>query len=304
MGFLIISDNKKQEVVSSDKIKVVTSFYPLYFFATEITKDRAIVSNVIPTGAGPHGYEPTARDITNIENSNLLILNGGDLEGWGENIKMNLKDKDTHIVIAGEGLMTIENKEESDEGHEENEEENGDHNYATDPHVWLSPILAIKMVGKIEAGLSLVDPNNSSFYKTNAEVLKNKLSLLDEDFKKGLSSCLSKDIVVSHSAFTYLAQAYNLNQISIAGLSPEEEPSPKDMIKIVEFAKINNVKYIFFESLASPKLSETIAREIGAKTLVLNPIGGLTIDEINEKKDYFSEMRNNLTNLKIALQCQ
>lgn len=295
----LLSFNKKEENNSS-KIKVVTSFYPLYFFTSEIVGDKADVSNLIPSGVEPHGYEPTARDMTLIESSNLLVLNGGGLEGWGENIQSNLNKDKTKVVVAGEGLTT---KIMEEEEHEEHAEE-GHHHDGIDPHIWLSPILAQQMVDKIEFGLSEIDPNNSSYYKSNAEVLKNKLSVLDEEFKKGLATCGSKDIITSHAAFAYLASAYGLNQIPIAGLSSEEEPSSKEMAEIVKFAKDNNVKYIFFESLISPKLSETIAKEIGAQTLLLNPIGGLTEDEINSGKDYFSEMRNNLANLRIALKCK
>jgi zinc transport system substrate-binding protein len=283
-----------------NKIKVVTSFYPLYFFTSQIAGDKAIVSNITPAGAEPHEYEPTARDIASIEDSNLLVLNGGGLEGWSENVQSNLNKDKTKIVVAGDGLTT---KTMEEEEHEELAEE-GHHHDGIDPHIWLSPVLAKQMVDKIESGLSLSDPNNSSYYKSNAETLKNKLSILDEEFKKGLVACGSKNIITSHSAFAYLASAYDLNQVSIAGLSTEEEPSSKEMSEIAKFAKDNNVKYIFFESLISPKLSETIAKEIGAKTLVLNPIEGLTEDEIKEGKDYFSEMRNNLTNLKTALECK
>jgi zinc transport system substrate-binding protein len=282
----------QKETNNSPKIKVVTSFYPLYFFASQIAGDKAIVSNITPAGAEPHEYEPTARDIASIEDSNLLVLNGGGLEGWSENVQSNLNKNKTKVVVAGDGLTTKKHLEEGQ-----------DHD-GIDPHIWLSPVLARQMVDKIESGLSISDPSNLSYYKSNAEILKNELSVLDEEFKKGLVTCGSKNIITSHSAFAYLASAYGLNQVSIAGLSTEEEPSSKEMSEISKFSKDNNVKYIFFESLISPKLSETIAKEIGAQTLVLNPIEGLTIDEINSGKDYFSEMRNNLVNLKIALQCR
>ncbi|MCX6753487.1 MAG: zinc ABC transporter substrate-binding protein [Candidatus Nomurabacteria bacterium] len=294
LGLLIIGSfslfgNKKNGIVSNNQIKVVASFYPLYFFTSQIAGDKAIVSNITPAGAEPHDYEPTARDIANVEDSNLLVLNGGGLESWSKNIVTNLKQNKTMVVTAGDGLTTKLLLEEGET--------------VTDPHIWLSPILAKQMIDKIENGLSTIDSVNSSYYKSNAQNLKIKLDLLDSEYKQGLTNCKSKDIITSHSAFGYLAQTYNLNQVSIAGLSPEEEPSSKQMADISKFAKDNNVKYIFFESLVSPKLSETIAKEIGAKTLVLNPIEGLTIDEINSGKDYFSEMRSNLVNLKIALQC-
>jgi len=302
IGFFFLYSSRKNEIVLNNKIKVVTSFYPLYFLTSEIALDKAIVSNIIPSGAGPHGYEPTPKDLATIEHSNLLVLNGGGLEGWGDNIKTNLKGKNIDIVIAGEGLITIENKEEH--GHEHEHEEDGHHHHGVDPHVWLSPVLAMQMVDKIESALSKIDQANASYYKANAQSLKDKLSVLDGEFRKGLSSCSTKNIIVSHSAFAYLAREYNLNQVSIAGLSPEEEPSTKEMTEIVKFAKNNNIKYIFFEKLVSPRLSLTIAKEVGAQTLVLNPIGGLTEDEIISGKDYFSEMRQNLANLKIALECR
>lgn len=282
-------NTKREKAISSDKIKVVTSFYPLYFFTSEIAGDKAIVLNITPSGAEPHEYEPTARDIANIENSNLLVLNGGGLEAWSKNIITNLKQDKTTVITTGEGLTTKQFVEKG--------------KTITDPHVWLSPVITRQIVDKIESGLSQIDPVNSLYYKKNADNLKIKLDTLNEEYKQGLTNCKSKDIITSHSSFAYLAEEYNLNQVSIAGLSPEEEPSSKQMADITKFSKDNNVKYIFFESLVSPKLSETIANEIGAKTLVLNPIEGLTIDDINSGKDYFSEMRNNLVNLKTALQC-
>jgi zinc transport system substrate-binding protein len=289
VGFLFLFNNKKEKVVSVSKVKVVTSFYPLYFLASQIGGDKVEVSNITPAGAEPHEYEPTARDMAGVENSNLLVLNGGGLESWGTSIENNLNNDKNKVVTASEGLMTNFIEEEGQK--------------KIDPHVWLSPILFKQMADKIENGLSEADPRNASYYKSNANSLKEQLSKLDEEFKKGLTSCMTNNIITSHSAFGYLAQSYNLKQVSITGLSTEEEPSSREMIEIVKFAKDNNVKYIFFESLVSPKLSETIAKEVGAKTLVLNPIEGLTEDEIKLGEDYFSVMKENLTNLKIALQC-
>ena len=122
-------------------------------------------------------------------------------------------------------------------------------------------------------------------------------------YRQGLSNCAEKNIITSHAAFGYLATTYGLNQVSISGLSPDAEPSPQQLADIVKFAKDSHVKYIFFESLVSPKLSQAIANEVGAQTLVLNPIEGLSDEELAQGKDYFSIMRNNLKNLQTALQC-
>jgi len=297
---LVLLNNTKKNKITNNKKQVVTSFYPLYFFTNEIAKDKINISNITPSGSEPHEYEPTPIDMTNIENSDLVILNGGGLESWGENIKINLNKSKTKIVSVGDNLFVKKN----DKNHEESEGGENHHHGGLDPHIWLSPILAIQIVDKIESELSQIDTENQEYYKSNAHILKEKLSKLDGEFKDGLKTCVNKNIITSHAAFYYLASTYGLNQISIAGLSQEEEPSSKEMTEIVKFAKSNNVKYIFFESLISPKLSLTIAREIGAKTLLLNPIEGLTIEEIKSGKDYFSEMNNNLINLKIALECK
>lgn len=290
-GYYALKNSKQASKDSqSAKFKVSTSFYPLYFFATEIGGDKADVSNIIPYGAEPHDYEPTAKDMAEMEKSDLIILNGGGLESWSEDIQKNINSEKTLIVSASEGLAT---KQMTEGGETE-----------TDPHVWLAPKLAEGMVDNIEQGFSSADPKNKDYYKSNADSLKSKLAALDESYRHSLSNCAKKNIVTSHDAFGYLAAAYGFEQVPIAGLSPDAEPSPKQLAGIAEFAMKNGVRYIFFESLASPKLSETIASEIGAKTLVLNPLEGLSKEESARGKNYLTVMQDNLINLKTALECQ
>lgn len=274
--------------LESQKIKVTTSFYPLYYFTSQIGEGRIDVQNITPAGAEPHDYEPTSQDIARIEDSKLLVLNG-EVEPWGDKIKDSLKDKPTKIIVAGDSLLNQKLVEEGEE--------------MLDPHVWLSPQLAKIEVEKIAEGLASVDPNNSSYYLENSAHLKTELDQLDQDFKKGLSNCKKREFVTSHAAFGYLAKAYDLTQIAISGLSPDEEPSPQQLANIAKLAKEQNIKYIFFEDLVSPKLSETVANEIGAQTLVLNPLEGLTDSDIKEGKNFFTEMRSNLDHLREALEC-
>lgn len=295
----ILVSNKDK--ISNDKPTIVTSFYPLYYFTNEIAGNKFNIVNITPSDTEPHEYEPTPKDITTIENSRLLILNGAELEPWGENVLKNINIKSKSIVVS-ENLANIEGEGHHHEDHDEAEGHEEEH--VLDPHIWLSPVLAQKIVDKIAESIINADPANSSYYKMNSETLKSKLSELDKQYKKGLAQCQSRNIITSHSAFGYMALAYDLKQVSIAGLSTEEEPSSKELAEVAEFAKKNNVKYIFFESLVSPKLSNTIANEVGAKTLVLNPIEGLTSDQIAQGKDYISEMYSNLANLKTALSCK
>ncbi len=290
--FLYFNFAKKNNGVSTEntKLKVVTSFYPLYFFASQIAQDKADVYNITPAGSEPHDYEPSTQDVARIEDSQLLILNGGKLEAWGDNIKNTLQGTNTTVITVGENLTARTVVE--------------DGQVITDPHVWLSLNLAKKEIGLITDGLIKQDPQDAPYYQANAKILVDKLDNLNSEYIIGLKNCAKKDIVTSHAAFGYLAADYGLNQVAIAGLSPDAEPTPKQLAEVTNFVKTNSIKYIFFESLVSPKLSETIASEVGAKTLVLNPIEGLSDEDIHNGKNYFTEMENNLINLKIALQCQ
>ncbi len=273
------------------KMEVVASFYPLAFFSGEIGGDQAAVTNITPAGAEPHDYEPTGADMARIVRSRLLILNGAGFEAWGTRVSGALNPVETTVVSVSDGIATVADIPEQGK-------------MMTDPHVWLSPLLAQKITDNILAGFIKVDPLHRADYETNAALLKTRLANLDRHYRDGLAACEQKNIVTSHAAFGYLAASYGLRQMSIAGMSPDAEPSVVDLARIAEFAKKNNIRTIFFETLASPKLSETIAREIGAQTLVLNPIEGLTGGEISRGVNYFTVMQDNLKNLQIALICK
>lgn len=291
MGFLVgLRMRETPQNHTSDNIQVAASFYSLSFFAREIGGARAEVTNITPAGAEPHDYEPTARDMIRIENSRLLIVNGGGFEAWGEDVRENIDPRRTLVVVAGEGLA---NQRMTENG--------GD---VIDPHVWLNPLLAQQMVGNVTQGFIRVDPRNAAYYEANANILNSRLDDLDRAYREGLRDCARQSIVTSHAAFGYLAAAYGFRQVAITGVSPDAEPSPRTLGEIAAFAQNNNIKYIFFERLVSPKLSETIAREVGARTLVLNPLEGLSAEELAEGKDYITEMQHNLANLQIALQCK
>lgn len=275
---------------ASDLLQITTSFYPLYFFASEIAGNKAVVYNITPSGAEPHDYDPTTQDIARIEDSRLLILNGGKLEVWGDKVKDSLKGTKTVVITVGDKFAN------------QTLTENG--KVTLDPHVWLDPALAKKEITMIAQSLSEIDPANASYFEINAKTLQSKIDALDEKFHAGLANCGKKDIITTHAAFGYLAREYGFNQISISGLSPDEEPSVQKLASLADFARKDNVKYIFFESLVSPKLAETVANEVGARTLVLNPIEGLTDAEAKAGSNYLIEMEKNLANLKIALECR
>ena len=182
------------------------------------------------------------------------------------------------------------------------EEEHGHDHGQFDPHVWLSPVNAKKEMENIKNAYVKADPENKDYYEKNYQTYTAEFDKLDQEYKDTLSALPNKSIVVSHEAFGYLCDAYGLTQMGIEGLSPDSEPDPARMAEIIDFVKANHVKVIFFEELVSPKVAETIAAETGAQTQVLNPLEGLSDEELKNGADYFSVMEDNLKQLKAALE--
>ncbi|MFD1990761.1 metal ABC transporter substrate-binding protein [Paenibacillus nicotianae] len=291
---------------SGEKLHIVTSFYPMQEFTSKVAGDLADVQVLVPAGTEPHDWEPTAQDIAKMTDADMLVYNGGGVESWIDQVKDTLGDSGPKLVDASNGIQLMASTEEEHEGeeagHEEEHatEEGHDHG-EFDPHVWLSPIQAQTEVRNIETALTALDPNHAADFKKNADAYIAELQKLDAEYKASLSNVKRKDFITQHAAFAYLAHDYGLTQVPIAGLSPEQEPSAEAMAKIVDFAKQNNVKTIFFETLVSSNVAKTIADEVGAKTAVLNPLEGLTSAETSAGENYISVMRTNLAALEKAL---
>ncbi len=276
-------------------VKIYTSFYPMYFLASEIAGDKASVVPMVPAGAEPHDWEPTPKMAVELSEADMLIYNGAGMEPWIDKILPNIDRGKTKIVDASEGIELLKSQE-----HIEEEEEGHVHGIY-DPHLWVSPFRLIQQSQNIYRALAEVDPENSEFYRKNKAELDSKLVKLDKDIREASKIFNNNVIVVSHEAFGYFANDYGFKQIAIRGVNPQEEPSPSKMAELVRECRDNKVKYVFFEKLTSPKLSETLAREVGAGTLVLNDAAGLSEEDIKSGKDYITVMYENLENLKKAL---
>ena len=313
---LLMSAGCAAPQVESGQLQVAATTYPLAFFAEQVGGSEAKVVQIIPPGVEAHNWEPSPRDIVTIEQSNVFVFNGAGLEPWGERVAESLEGKSTIVVETTEGLELIEASGEDDHGDDDNDEhgddnddEHGDDDNdehgdkGLDPHVWLSPTLAKLQVRHIANALAQADPNNRSRYERNAGNLEDRLEQLREQFHRGLAQCRTNRFITSHAAFGYLAGEFGLEQVSIAGLSPDARPNPARMAALSELVKEMGGKYIFFETLASPALSETLAQEVGAETLALNPLEGLTPKDVQAGSDYFSVMQENLANLRVALEC-
>ncbi|MDI6604241.1 MAG: zinc ABC transporter substrate-binding protein [Thermoanaerobacteraceae bacterium] len=266
----------------SSKPVVYASFYPIYDLTAKIAGDKAEVKTIIPQNVGPHGWEPTTKDIAEISKSNLVLYLGMGLDSWISKIK----DSGTNAAFfeVSNGVEPIKSGN------------------VVNPHIWLSPKSAQIIAKNIKDALQKTDAKNKDYYEKNYEALNGKLAELDKEYKNELSNTKQKTFIVFHSAFDYIARDYGLNEISLVGMSDEAEPSPARMSEVVNLIKKENIKYIFREEPGPTKPIEVISQETGAKILPLNTIGALTNEDIQKKADFISLMKENLDNLKKALE--
>lgn len=304
--------SSSQGKISEDQFNVVTSFYPIYEFTKAIGGDDVNVINLLPTGVEPHDWTPRSQDIVNTSKAGLFLYNGAGLEAWVPNFLKGLdKDSNVKAVEISEGINLIDSEEEDhahdgeehdDHAHESEHQDDGHNHGSIDPHTWVSPKSALVMAENIKNSLVEADPEHKTGYEERYNELKQKLEDLDAKFTEQLSNVTQKEIVVSHQAFGYLARDYGLTQHSIMGLSPDAEPTGQDIVKLAKLVKEEGIRYIFFEELVSDKLAKTLASEAGVETMVLNPVEGLTEDQLQNGDNYFTLMEKNLQNLVTALQ--
>lgn len=268
-----------------NRLLVVATVYPVYDFARQVGGDKVDVRLMVPPGAEPHDWEPTPQDLAALNQTKVFIYSGAGLETWVPRVLSGNVRKDAVVVEASKDVALYT----TPDGH-------------GDPHVWLDPVNAQTMVENIRDGLITADPAHKAYYEQNAAAYEKQLVGMDAAYKDALARVARRDFVTSHAAFGYLARRYGLNQIPIMGLAPDAEPTAETMANIVRLVREKNIKYIFFETLVSPKLSQTIAQETGASTLVLNPLEGLSAQDMSQGKNYLTVMHDNLVNLVRALQ--
>ncbi|MFV2102609.1 metal ABC transporter substrate-binding protein [Micromonospora sp. LOL_024] len=298
-----------------ERIDVVAGFYPLQFLAEQIGGDGVAVTNLARPGAEPHDLELNPSQVGQISEAQLVVFLDGFQPAVDEAIEQNAGDHAFDVAGVqplldaaagghdhdhdGEHADEDEHGHDEDEEHAEEEHAEGESD-AKDPHLWLDPTRLATVGDKLADRLGAVDPDRAGDYTQRAAALRTELEKLDTEFTEGLKTCERREIVVSHAAFGYLAQKYQLEQIGISGLTPEDEPSPQRLAAVAEEAREHKATTIFFETLVSPKVAETIAREVGAQTAVLDPIEGLSEENGG---DYLSVMRTNLQALRTALSC-
>jgi zinc transport system substrate-binding protein len=257
---------------SGGKASVVAAFYPLAYAAEQIGGSRVDVTNLTPPGAEPHDVELTPRGVGRIQTADVVLYLS---HGFQPAVEQAVGDATGKRVDALAGL--------------------GPDGSTADPHVWLDPVLFAHVVERIGGALGA---------PRRAAALARRLLALDRVYRTGLAHCRRREFVSSHAAFGYLALRYHLRQLTITGIDPSYDPSPRHLQSLIELVRREHVSTVFFEPLFSPRLAETVAHDAHAKAAVLDPIEGLTSSEQDRGFTYFTLMRQNLRELRTALGCR
>ena len=259
----------KPQAAPDGRLRVVAAFYPLQFVAERVGGDRVSVTNLTNAGAEPHDLELRPSQLAQLEDADLVVYLKGFQPAVDEAIGLARKER-VFDVASAEPLRD------------------------NDPHVWLDPVRLAGIARQVADRLAPADPAA----RQRADELIGELARLDTEFRHGLAECARKDVVTSHEAFGYLTARYGLTQVPVTGLNPDEDPGPQQVRDVARIARDRGVTTVFFESLVSPKLAETVAREVGARAAVLDPIEG-----VEGGDTYFTVMRADLAALRTALAC-
>ena len=274
-------------------LRIMTSIFPLAEFAKEIAADRGEVSLLLPPGAGIHTWQPRASDIVRLSSADIFIQVGAGLEPWIDGLLKSVSSSKLSVLRVADALP-LEEHAHSEEGKME-----------SDPHVWLDFGLDMKIADMIAARLAEMDPQGAAVFQAGAARLKAKLQNLDAAYIRGLGRCAGKDLIIGgHAAFGYLAKRYGLRALSLSGLSPDAEPRPSRVMEAVSWGRQHQIRAVFMEANASPKMAEMLARELRAEILVLHAGANLNKKEWESGLSFFDIMEQNLVNLKKGLACE
>lgn len=312
---IIIIMPKQDSGAQGNKLQVVATLFPQYDFAKEIGGDKVDVRLLLTPGTETHTYEPTPKDIININNSKVFIYTGKYMEPWAERIVKSVDSKKVRVLDASKNINLIKSEDDDDdeehdeeEKHEHNYEENHYHNeehhHEFDPHIWLNPQNAIVMINTITDEFCSIDAENESYYKKNAEELIAQINELDIEIQQTIDSSSKNKIAFGGTfAYAYFVNKYKLEYVTAYHSCGESaEPSVAKVKEVIDYMKSNDIKVVFYQEASSGKIADSIAAETGAQKLVFHTIHNATQSEINNGETYLSLMRKNLENLKIALQ--
>jgi zinc transport system substrate-binding protein len=267
------------------KIKIVTTVYPIMEFARAVAGGRGEASLLLPPGSEVHTWQPRAGDVLKLASCDLFIHIGLRLEPWVGDILRGLGRPRFRILELGRGLESEAQKTDTGrDGH--------------DPHIWLDFGMDLDLVDRIGDALAEIDPSGAALFAENARGYKAKIEDLDRLFRESLASCRQRTVILAgHAAFGRLLARYGFEQVSLYGLSPDAEPTPARMVEIVRLAKARNIRVVFSEVGEPAKLAAALCREIGARTLPLNPGHNPSLEDLGRGRGFIDIMKDNLKSL-------
>ena len=279
---------KKAPAQGETKIPVTVSFNAMKELTETIGGDKVAVKVMVPEGTEPHEFDPKAENLVHMKESKVFVYNGLGMEKWAEKaVKAAGSDK----LVVVEAAAKVKPIEITDE---EEREEHGDH----DPHAWLGLTTAVEEAEAIRDGLIKASPENKDYFNKNFENFAKEMKALQEKYRASFDKVERKEFVTGHAAFGYLCRDMGLYQESVEDVFASGEPSAKKMKELIDFCKEHKVKTIFTEDMVSPALSETLAREAGASTEVID-----TMEGESEKPDmtFLKRMEENLKKIEASL---
>lgn len=285
----------------SDKLRIVTTLFPAFDFARNIAADNAEVTLLLPPGVEPHSYEPTPKDMVEIQNCDIFICNGGESESWIEGILDSLDSSKFRTVRLIDNTSALLKEDESYEHEHEHEHEGDEVGY--DEHIWTSPAICVELCNAIEAAISSVDSGKAAQYRRNLESYTSKLKSLDLSFKEVVESGKRQEIIFGDRfPFKYFAQEYGLvYHAAFPGCSSQTEPSAATLARLINKTREDKIPAVFYIEMSNQAVANALANETGVKTLLFHSCHNLTKDEFYSGETYLSLMNKNLENLKTAL---
>lgn len=318
--FLLFATSCKK-TPERDRLRIVATVFPLAEFAENIVGPHGEVRLLLPPGAEAHSWKPRPSDMLGLARTDLIIFIGGGMEPWLEDMLSSMDNAGLQKMEASQGLFLLRGEghqhEGSDTGHRHGEKEEAtqeetaaaefrpaEEEGAFDPHIWLdfgNDQLIIQNLVKV---LSQLEPEHRDYFQSRADSYIAKVQALDESYRSSLQRCQGRTLILGgHAAFGYLAHRYKLEQIALFGLNPEARPSARQLKEVVDLAKEQGIKAVFFDELINADLAGVLADEVSAQALVLNPGANLTREQRSLGVTFLDLMRKNLDNLKTGLGC-
>lgn len=298
-------DEEIQNKENEEEKVIYASFYPIYNLTKQIAGDKFTVKSFTSLKTESHGFEPSAKDIADLSKAHLIFINGAGMEEWEESLESS---SDIEIVNTSENVELLkgdhhhhhDHEEMEEHDHEDMEEHDHDHEHSHgefDPHTWLSPKNAISQAKVIADKLAEVDPANKDYYMGNYEKIEKELQDMIDEYQGKFAEVDNKNFLVSHKAFSYLANDFGLNQLALTSLTSTEDADAKTLKEAVDKAKELGINTIFYEMGGSDKSAKTIANEMDAKTVPLNTLEFATDEMLDSDKSYQDLIKYNLEEL-------